>query len=292
MLNMKLFITFLIISLLFIVSCETGTDTLPSASKIGSISSNDLNVDMYLFPPPEYIKLTDSMSLKFIFTNKGKTPISGTISVEDTPDNAQFGGILEPAETNFLVDTNKDGKNNIVQVVVPGTEFISYSNGLNLTSFNAIINYGVQKELTSSQFCLKSSDSTNVNKCSSKGTVTTGESPVNSITYEYLDSNADNIIDKMVLKFDFNDKCEIITTNEQLIQNSEVYLKNAASYFDCSIDKSQGDNVNTKKITCINRDDLNINTNNPYYQESIVVKFKYDCKLLLDSGFINFNKGG
>jgi hypothetical protein len=289
---MKSIIVFLIIGLLFVVSCETGTDNLPSASKIASISSNDLSVDMYLFPPPEYIKLTDSMGLKFIFTNKGKIPISGTISVEDTPDNSQFGGILEPAETNFLVDTNKDGKNNIAQIVVPGTESISYNNGLNLTSFDAIISYSVQKELTSSKFCLKSSDSTNVNKCGSKGTVNTGESPVSSIDYEYLDSNADNIIDKMVLKFDFNDKCGVSTTNEQLIQDSEVYLKSASSYFDCSIDRSQGNDVNTKKIICSNRDDLNVNMDNPYYQESIVVKFKYDCKLLLDSGFINFNKGG
>ena len=160
---MKLITIILIIGILFIVSCDTGVDTLPSASKIGSVSGNDLNVDMYIFPPPEYIKLTDSMGLKFISTNKGKTPISGTISVEDTPDNAQFGGIQEPAGTDFLVDTNKDGKNNIVQVIVPGTESFSYSNGLNLTSFSAIINYGVQKELTSSRFCLKSSDIANVN---------------------------------------------------------------------------------------------------------------------------------
>lgn len=289
---MKILLIVLLISIIMIGSCIQDNNSIESGAKIGSLLGNDLTIEMYMFPPPDFLIQDTPISLKYKLTNLGESTIIGNISVEDTPDNQQFGGIIEPAISEFSLNPLSSGDNKL-DLLVPGTQDITYNQGLNFTSFVTNVEYSKDTKTSFSNFCLKYSTVTDAPKCLSKGTLKSISSKeISSLNYEYLSSNQDKINDKMTLDFDIKDSCHIMTKDENIKQNIDVSLKNIPGVtFMCDISSDSG-NYNLKHVTCINQEPLDLNVNNPYYQETVLVKFKYDCKLTLESGFINFKRGG
>lgn len=273
--------------LIFIASCEQQNTEFQPSSKITEIYSNDLKAEMYMYPGPNFIKPENSITLKFVLTSFYNNDLHGRISVEDTPDNSQFGGIQEPAEEDFSLLASEKGKTSIKEIIVPGATEFMYINNLDVTGFAATITYNIEKELVSDKICIKYSPRDVINNCNLGGSASFSNALVNNIKYEYADTDTDNIVDKMDLSFDMNEKCEITTNNDDLIKDSQVYLKDSNVFFGCVIDPKNS-NQNHKNIKCTNAEPLN--PSNPYYQDFVVAKFKYDCQLVLKSGFISLNK--
>lgn len=287
---MKRLILFLVISILFIGGCQkSDKNVLNPNSRIGEVSGNNFKAEMYMFPSPDTIRRDDPLNLKFLIINFGKNKINGRISVSDAPDNF-LGGIQEPAEIEFTVDGIISEKSVIEEIIVPEARDILYSGDVNITKFLAIITYNVENEYNSDKFCLKHYSSENIKSCNFKGTLKSLTiSTLTNKEYEYYDSDDDNIVDRLTLKFELNEACDILSNEQEIIDNMVVSLKNSDTSFDCSID-TKSSNEKRKTIKCVNRDVLNIVR--PYYNDNIVAKFKYDCGLTLRSGFINLNKGG
>ncbi|MEK6974700.1 MAG: hypothetical protein AABW41_05700 [Nanoarchaeota archaeon] len=284
---MKKLVLIPIFLLIFIASCGQQNTEFQPSSKITDVYSNDLKAEMYMYPGPNFIKPESSITLKFVLTSFYNKALHGRISVEDTPDNSQFSGIQEPAEEDFSLPASEKGKNSIKEIIIPGATEFMYANNLDVTGFTATITYSIEKELVSDKICIKYSPRDVINNCNIGGSTSFSNALISNIRYEYADTDTDNIVDKMDLSFDMNEKCEITTSNDDLIQDSQVYLKDANIFFECAID-SKNSNQNHKAIKCTNTDSLN--PSNPYYQDFIVAKFKYDCQLLLKSGFISLNK--
>lgn len=293
-LKMKKLLFAMVFLLLFITGCNRQDNDLQlqRSSWITEVYGDGIKAEMYMFPGPRFLKQGDSISLKFVLTNFLSNSINVKISVEDSADTAQFGGIQEPAELEYTLTPAISSRGSIEELTVPGTTDITYNN-LGLVSFLATIDYGVDKEFNSAKFCLKYSSKAIINNCNFIGRVNVpGSSTLSSINYEYADSiGNDDVVDRMEIAFSIDEKCNIITDDQKIIEDSEVYLKNSGNLFECYIDKKES-NQNHKSIRCVNANELNLNPGTPYYFENTVAKFKYDCQLVLNSGFIDLNQGG
>ncbi len=289
---MRKSVLLLVFITLLVGSCQKQDSSIyQPSSRIGEVFGNNFKIEMYMFPSPDTLRKDDTISLKFLAINSGKDSVSGKIQVADTPETSQLGGIQEPAQADFTVKGSADGRNTIDEVIIPEARNIVYSGDVNLTKFIASIDYNIESETVSDKFCLKYYANEGVKNCNFKGTVKTmGPSLITGFDYEYYDSDDDNIIDRLTLKFELNEKCNIAETEGELIQNTQVFLKSTGTNFNCNIDK-QSSNEKRKTIKCVNSDVLAISTKT-HYEESIVARFKYNCGLTIKSSFINLNKGG
>src|SRR2546427_181206 len=126
----------LIIAILAIGGCQQqGTSTIQSGFKIGEVIGTNFKAEMYMVPGPDVLRKEDPISLSFLLTNSGKSPISGKVKVEDVTDTSQLGGIQGQAQGDFIVNGVTNGISSEYKLTIPEARNIVYNSEVNVTKF-------------------------------------------------------------------------------------------------------------------------------------------------------------
>lgn len=288
------------ILLLFIAACapNTSLNYVPSGLK-DTQRAGVLQVQLAVNPDTKVrnISLDDGLEVSLHFLNYGDQPIAGIVSLEDTPNDEQFGGIIGKEIKSFSVDklfSEKPGRS----VVNFPTIYYSGEGTLKSTTIYAEVRYIREIEFTSDRFWvtkdLREKPENCKKNCGNKNNLNSNAPVISSIREEVFDYvGGDFVVDSMQLNFDISEgSCEIIPYSKSLDfepidekeegLEMEISLKEAGNLFSCSVDPESS--KNRKAIICV----IDKNIQESDYEDRISGKIRYGCRLLLKSGEIRF----
>src|SRR3989338_716140 len=291
------------VGLLLLISACTPTERdqpyVPSGVRDVK-NAGPLQVQLFVNPDPRERNLTieDGLQVGLYFVNRDKDPIQGIISLEDTPNEEQFGGLIGRGLEDFEVPGMQQNKAGWA-TVFPGSQPIFYEddkNTLKSTSFVVEVRYHREIEFTSDEFWMRKLLNERPRDCKKNcdevNSVASNHQSISTIREKLFDFNGDFQVDSMQLEFSLEEgSCEIISyekaqsfepVEEKESVFMELSLQQSGPIFACNVKEDSSEK--RKAIICL----IDNSLQGGDYADRVMGKIKYGCKLLLKSGEIQF----
>ena len=293
---------FLIALLLFVGACVPSQDTPYIPSGIRETKSSSLfDVSLFVNPDPgkRNVTLEDGLRVGFYLVNRDKNPVEGFISLEDTPNEQDFGGISGKASESFLIEGVDENKKQKTAILFPGNQPIFYDSengGLKSTSFIGEVRYVRDITLTSNDFwirdILQEKPLDCKNNCNTKNGLTSNSPFISVMQEEIFDFDGDFQVDSMQVEFSVQEgDCDLISSEkvssfEPLEEKEsiliELSLQESGNSFICK--EKENKDKKRKTIICV----IDNSLIGGDYADRIIGNIQYGCKLILKSGEIKF----